>query len=105
MLDKLDGRVIQTFIAVFEEKSISRAAERLGYVQSTVTIQLRALEEAFGERLFDRLPRGVEPTEAGVKAAPYFYRFIQLGEVMQEAMPGPANDPPLEPTHPPRTRG
>ncbi|MCQ6564044.1 LysR family transcriptional regulator [Paenibacillus mendelii] len=86
MLDKLDGRVIQTFIAVFEEKSISRAAERLGYVQSTVTIQLRTLEEAFGERLFDRQPRGVEPTEAGVRAAPYFYRFVQLGEVMQEAM-------------------
>ncbi|UVI29776.1 LysR family transcriptional regulator [Paenibacillus spongiae] len=86
MLEKLDGRIVQTFIAVYEERSISRAAERLGYVQSTVTIQLRTLEEAFGEKLFERLPRGVEPTEAGMKAAPFFYRFIQLGEVMQEAM-------------------
>ncbi|MBW7476273.1 LysR family transcriptional regulator [Paenibacillus oenotherae] len=86
MIDKLDGRIVQTFIAVWEERSISRAAERLGYVQSTVTIQLRALEEAFGGKLFERLPRGVEPTAAGIKAAPFFYRFVQLGEVMQEAM-------------------
>lgn len=88
MIDRLDGRIVQTFIAVWEERSISRAAERLGYVQSTVTFQLKALEEAFGGKLFERLPRGVEPTAAGVKAAPFFYRFVQLGEVMQEAMFG-----------------
>lgn len=88
MIDKLDGRIVQTFIAVWEERSISRAADRLGYVQSTVTFQLKTLEDAFGGKLFERLPRGVEPTAAGIKAAPFFYRFVQLGEVMQEAMFG-----------------
>ncbi|MGF7033026.1 DNA-binding transcriptional LysR family regulator [Paenibacillus mucilaginosus] len=80
MWERLEGRAFRTFLAVVEEGSFSRAAERLGYVQSTVTTQIRQLEEAAGRRLFDRLPRGVEPTEAGRKLALYARRFLELGE-------------------------
>ncbi|UUZ86539.1 LysR family transcriptional regulator [Paenibacillus sp. P26] len=66
-------------------KSFSRAAERLGYVQSTVTTQMRLLEEAASCKLFDRLPRGVEPTEAGRRLADYAYRFFKLGQELEEA--------------------
>lgn len=80
MWERFEGRAFRTFLAVVEEGSFSRAAERLGYVQSTVTTQIRQLEEAAGRRLFDRLPRGVEPTEAGRKLALYAQRFLELGE-------------------------
>ncbi|MGG2198358.1 MULTISPECIES: LysR family transcriptional regulator [Paenibacillus] len=86
LLDRLEGRFFRTFIAVLEERSISKAAARLGYVQSTVTTQVRLLEESVGQRLFDRLPRGVEPTEAGRKLEAYAYRFLQLGAELEEGL-------------------
>ncbi|SDE37619.1 DNA-binding transcriptional regulator, LysR family [Paenibacillus sp. UNCCL117] len=86
MLDRLEGRFFRTFIAVLEEGGIGRAAEKLGYVQSTVTTQIRLLEESVGQRLFDRLPRGVEPTEAGRRLASYAYRFLELGTELEAGM-------------------
>ncbi|MCY9656119.1 LysR family transcriptional regulator, partial [Paenibacillus thiaminolyticus] len=56
MIELLEGRVMKTFIAVMEEKSFSRAAERLGYVQSTVTTHIQSLEQACKQKLFHRLP-------------------------------------------------
>jgi DNA-binding transcriptional LysR family regulator len=45
--------------------SFSRAAEALGYTQSAISRQIAAMEAAVGARLFDRVARGVRPTEAG----------------------------------------
>jgi DNA-binding transcriptional LysR family regulator len=45
--------------------SITGAAESLRYTQSAVSRQVAALEAELGVRLFDRLPRGVVPTEEG----------------------------------------
>lgn len=89
MLESWEGRFFITFTAVLEEKSFSGAADRLGYVQSTVTSHIRHLETASGKKLFHRLPRGVEPTEAGLLLAPYAYQFIQLGHSLQDAFSEP----------------
>ncbi|WP_054028600.1 LysR family transcriptional regulator [Bacillus sp. FJAT-28004] len=86
MLEAWEGRFFITFAAVLEEKSFSGAADRLGYVQSTVTSHIRHLETTSGKKLFHRLPRGVEPTEAGLQLAPYAYQFIQLGQSLQDAL-------------------
>lgn len=86
MLEQWEGRFFITFTVVLEEKSFSRAADRLGYVQSTVTSHIRHLEMTSGKKLFHRLPRGVEPTEAGLQFAPYAYQFIKLGQSLQDAM-------------------
>lgn len=86
MLESWEGRFFITFAAVLEEKSFSRAADRLGYVQSTVTSHIRHLELTSGKKLFHRLPRGVEPTEAGLQLAPFAYQFIQLGQSLQDAL-------------------
>jgi DNA-binding transcriptional LysR family regulator len=45
--------------------SFSIAAERLGYTQSAVSRQIALMEQAAGQALFERRPRGVQPTEAG----------------------------------------
>jgi DNA-binding transcriptional LysR family regulator len=86
MLESWEGRFFITFVAVLEERSFSRAANRLGYVQSTITSHIRHLENASGKKLFHRLPRGVELTEAGMQLAPFAYQFIQLGQSLKEAL-------------------
>nr|WP_272595768.1 LysR family transcriptional regulator [Paenibacillus apiarius] len=82
----LEGRYFKTFIAVMEEKSFSRAADKLGYVQSTVTTHIQFLEQACKQKLFHRLSRGVKPTAAGEKLVKFAYQFVHLGASIEEAM-------------------
>src|SRR3712207_9118193 len=74
-------RQVDTFRAVAEELSFSRAAVRLGYVQSSVSAQVAALEQELGVRLFDRLGRRGALTEAGPGVR---------GESRRALGPGPA---------------
>ncbi|MCR2805638.1 LysR family transcriptional regulator [Paenibacillus soyae] len=86
MLEKLDGRYLVTFLAVLEEGSFSRAADKLGYVQSTVTSQIQLLEQTCKQKLFHRLARGVQATDAGERLAVYARQFVQLGRSLEEAL-------------------
>ena len=62
----LDARQLRYFIAVAEELSFARAADRLNVAQSAVSLQIKGLEEAFGARLLNRRKRAaVSLTEAG----------------------------------------
>lgn len=53
------------FLAVAEEGSFTRAAERLGISQSALSQAMRGLEKRLGVRLLSRTTRRVAPTEAG----------------------------------------
>ena len=50
----LDLGLLRTFIAIAEEMSFTRAAERVGRTQSAVSLQMRRLEGLVGYSLFDR---------------------------------------------------
>jgi LysR family hydrogen peroxide-inducible transcriptional activator len=52
-------------VALAEEANFSRAAERLGVAQPSLSQQIKRLEVLVGRPLFDRLPRRVVPTQAG----------------------------------------
>lgn len=56
---------LRYFLAVAEAGSFTRGAERCRITQPALSEQIRKLEERLGQRLFDRLPRGVMLTEAG----------------------------------------
>ncbi len=86
MLDKLEGRFLITFLSVLEDGSFSRSADKLGYVQSTITSHIQQLELACGQKLFHRMPRGVQPTDAGLSLAEYARQFRQLGTLLEEQM-------------------
>lgn len=58
-------RQLTYFIAVAEERNLGRAAERLHMSQPPLTRQIKALEEAVGAQLFERMPRGMLLTQAG----------------------------------------
>ena len=59
----LDLKKVRHFVAVYEEGSISKAAERENIAQPALTVHVRQLEAEFGAKLFERSARGVHPTD------------------------------------------
>ena len=82
----MELRQVETFRAVAEELSFSRAAARLGYVQSSVSVQVAALERELGVRLFDRLGRRIALTEAGSVMLAYSRELLVLAGEAREAV-------------------
>jgi len=58
-------RQLRAFMAVLDEGSVSRAAERTNVTPPAVSLQLRQLEGLLGIALLERLPQGFTPTDAG----------------------------------------
>lgn len=58
----MDVHQLKVFMAVYKNRSFSRAAEELGLSQPTVSEHIMSLEEELGKRLFDRLGRSIIPT-------------------------------------------
>ncbi|MDO1582190.1 LysR family transcriptional regulator [Rhizobium oryzicola] len=56
---------LRIFLAVAEKSHVTRAAEQLNLTQSSVSAAVAALEERYGVKLFNRVGRGIELTEAG----------------------------------------
>jgi DNA-binding transcriptional LysR family regulator len=61
----MELRHLKYFIAIAEERSFTRAAERLWVAQPGLSRQIRDLERELGAQLFERRPRGVELTDVG----------------------------------------
>ena len=56
---------LRTFVAVYQERSFTAAAERINATQSGLSMQIKELEKTLRCALFDRSPAGVVPTPAG----------------------------------------
>ncbi len=69
---------IQLFDAVAQTGSITKAAELLFLSQPAVSQQLKELEKSLGVTLFQRLPRGVQLTEAGTILYEYSRKIRRL---------------------------
>ncbi|MBH1965783.1 MAG: LysR family transcriptional regulator [Comamonadaceae bacterium] len=59
-----DLNLIRAFVAIYETKSVTQAAERLGLTQPTVSHALSRLRQSYGDRLFARGAHGLIPSAA-----------------------------------------
>lgn len=75
---KLDIRHLKLIVAVTEERSVTRAGERLHLTQSALSHQLRDIEERLGAPLFLRLNKRMIPTQAGERL------LVSARQVLQE---------------------
>ncbi len=77
---------LETFLAVAEERSFSRAAQRLHRTQPAVSQVIRKLEGAVGETLFDRTSRDGSLTTAGALLRDYAQRLLALRREASSAL-------------------
>lgn len=73
----MELRHIRYFVAVAESLSFTRAAERVHVTQSTLSHQIKQLEEEVGRQLFDRIGKRVVLTEAGGLFLSYASRALR----------------------------
>ena len=80
----MDIRNLNTFIQVAELGSFSKAGERLGYSQPTVSVQIKQLEQDLGFKLFDRIGHMVRLTDKGQDTLLYAQEILRLSQQMAD---------------------
>ena len=84
------------FWTVVREGGVSRAAEKLRLAQPTISAQVKALEDAFGQRLFDRQGRRLVLTDAGRVVYRYADEIFGIGRELIDTMKGRATGRPVD---------
>lgn len=84
----MELRQLKTFLTVGKLLSFNRAAETLNYAQSTVSVQIRGLEDELGVPLFDRLGKQVVLTEAGQALMRYAQKMVDIEEETRSEVTG-----------------
>lgn len=82
----MDLNQLETFLAVAEERSFSRAAVRMHRTQPAISQVIRKLEESVGESLFDRAARDGSLTAAGTLLRDYAQRLLALRREASSAL-------------------
>ncbi|MEM6409545.1 MAG: LysR family transcriptional regulator [Pseudomonadota bacterium] len=85
-MSQLNYHHLRYFREVATLGHLSRAAERLNVSQSSLSIQIKQLEERLGHALFDRVGRRLELTEAGRIALDHADRIFGAGEELIAAL-------------------
>ena len=78
----MDLRSLNIFIEVAELGSFTRAGEKLGYSQPTISFQIKQLEKEMGVPLFDRIGHTVSLTDAGRDALSYAQTICHISQEM-----------------------
>ena len=81
----MELRNLITFIHVVELGSFTKAAERLGYSQSTVSFQIKQLEEELDCLLFERINHTIALTERGHELVSYALEVRRLADDFKES--------------------
>ena len=88
----LDLELLRSFVSVVDSGGFTRAGERVHRTQSTVSQQIKRLEEDLGQPLLNRSGKDVTPTEAGEKLLSYARRLLSLAEEARDVMARPGSE-------------
>ncbi|MBP3851783.1 MAG: LysR family transcriptional regulator [Erysipelotrichaceae bacterium] len=76
----MNTKNLKTMMTILETGSFQKAADQLNYTQSTITFQIKQLEEELSFKLFERIGRKMELTQAGKEVLPYIETILQAEE-------------------------
>lgn len=82
----LDLDLLRSFVSVVDAGGFTRAGERVHRTQSTVSQQIKRLEEDFGCELLNRVGKRVVPTEDGERLLAYARRLLALAEETRDVL-------------------
>jgi DNA-binding transcriptional LysR family regulator len=88
----LDLDLLRSFVSVVDAGGFTRAGERVHRTQSTVSQQIKRLEEDIGQPLLARNGKEVTPTEAGERLLSYARRLLSLAEEARDVLTRPGNE-------------
>lgn len=91
----MDIRHLKAFLAVFEERNITAAAQRLFISQPTLSVTIKQLEQELGAALFLRQPRGVEVSDEARVLYPQARRMVAEAEALSRLFRSRENRAPL----------
>lgn len=74
----MEFRQLKTFRILSQNLNFTQTAQQLFMAQSSVSAQIKALEESLGAPLFDRIGRSVVLTDAGQKLVEYARRMEEM---------------------------
>ena len=82
LFDKIDLHLIRVLYTVLTDRSVSRAAIRLGMYQPAVSAALKRLRELSGDPLLVRSGSGMVPTDAGLRMIEPSASILRAAEVL-----------------------
>lgn len=94
-METLNLHHLRLFWAVAREGNLTRASAKLHLTPQTVSMQIRELEAAIGEKLFERAGRRLTLTDVGQMVLPYADEIFALGRELREALRGQPTGRPL----------
>src|ERR1700730_8862995 len=87
-----DLELLRSFVSVVDSGGFTRAGERVHRTQSTVSQQIKRLEEDVGQPLLNRTAKDVTPTEAGERLLSYARRLLALAEEARDVVARPGHE-------------
>lgn len=84
----MDPKQLRTFLTAAETLNFTKTASILNFAQSSVTAQIKSLEENLGKPLFERLGKRLILTEAGQSFRVYAEKMVKLSEEAKTAISG-----------------
>jgi DNA-binding transcriptional LysR family regulator len=88
----MDLELLRSFVSVVDAGGFTRAGERVHRTQSTVSQQIRRLEDSVGRLLLLRKGKRVSPTEEGEQLLTYARRILALADEARDAVARPVRD-------------
>ena len=82
----MDLKQLNSFITICKLQSFTQAADSLGYAQSTITTQIKLLENELGVKLFERIGKNITLTHQGKKLLPYAKQMLKLSSEIKNVL-------------------